>query len=118
MKNRSDDYLERRKHLSKLSKSELKEYFFELTDKILDPLLDLSYEYTSPAIERSVLLRMGFSSLEAKGITDKIYEHSLLEHGAGHLVYRYSKDKNMSIREAGLAILESDAILYLLEVFK
>ena len=32
MKNRSDDYLERRKHLSKLSKSELKEYFFELTD--------------------------------------------------------------------------------------
>ncbi len=118
MKSRNDDYLERKEHLSKLSKQELKSYFFELTDKILDPLLDLAYDYTSPAIERSVLMRMGFSSLEAKGITDKIYEHNLLMHGAGHLVYIYSKDKKMTIRDAGLAILETDAILYLLEVFK
>lgn len=117
MKSRNDDYLVRKEHLTKLSKEELKIYFFELTDKILDPLLDLAYEYTSPAIERSVLMRMGFSSLEAKGITDKIYEHNLLQHGAGHLVYLYAKDKELSIRDAGLAILEADAIIYLLEVF-
>ena len=117
MKSRTDDYLKRKEHLSKLSKEELKSYFFVLTDKILDPLLDLAYDYTTPAIERSVLMRMGFSSLEAKGITDKIFEHDLLQHGAGHLVYLYAKNKKMSIREAGLNILETDEILYLLEVF-
>ncbi|HHX78136.1 MAG TPA: ornithine aminomutase [Acholeplasmataceae bacterium] len=117
MKSRNDDFIKRKEHLTKLSKEELKCYFFELTDKILDPLLDLAYEYTTPAIERSVLMRMGFSSLEAKGITEKIFEHNLLQHGAGHLVYIYAKDKKMSIRDAGLSILETDAILYLLEVF-
>ena len=38
----------------------------QLTGQLVDPLLELAKENTSPAIERSVLLRMGFSSLEAK----------------------------------------------------
>jgi D-ornithine 4,5-aminomutase subunit alpha len=62
-------------------------------------------ENTSPAIERSVLLRMGFSSLEAKAIVDGCVEKSLLGHGAGNVVYRYSKHTGQEIREAGLALL-------------
>jgi len=33
---------------------------------VVDPLLEYGRTHTTPSIERSVLLRMGFSSLEAK----------------------------------------------------
>ena len=52
-----------------------------------------------------MLLRMGFSSLEAKAIVDSFVEKSLLGHGAGNVVYRYSKHTGLGIREAGLALL-------------
>ena len=118
MKSRNDDFLERRKHLDKYSDKALKTYFFELTDQLIDPLLDLARDYTTPAIERSVLMRMGFSSLEAKAITDKLFEHNLLAFGAGHIVYRFHLDHQLSIREAGLKLLEEDHIKSIMEVFK
>jgi len=118
MKSRNDDFLERRKHLSKYSDSELKAYFQELTDQIIDPLLSLAYEYTTPAIERSVLMRMGFSSLEAKMITEKLMENHLLEHGAGHVVFKYATIEKLSIRESGLALLETSEVNKMVEVFK
>ncbi|MBN2268608.1 MAG: ornithine aminomutase subunit alpha [Acholeplasmataceae bacterium] len=118
MKPRNDDFLERRKHLDAYSDKELKTYFYELTDQLIDPLLELARDYTTPAIERSVLLRMGFSSLEAKAITDKLFEHDLLAFGAGHIVYRYATDHHLSIREAGLKLLEEDNIKLVMEVFK
>ena len=64
MKERQDDYLVRREHLKKLSDKELRKYFLQLSEKIVEPLLDLSYKNTSKSIERSVLLRMGFSSID------------------------------------------------------
>lgn len=103
---RTDDYSERRKHLIELSDEELKKRFWELTEKIVDPLIDISKNHTSPAIERSVLLRMGFSSLEAKALVDKVIDKGLIGKGAGHVVYRLSKLKNMSIRDAGLKLIE------------
>lgn len=118
MKPRIDDYNERKKHLEHYTDQELKEYFFRLTDQMIDPLLELAREYTTPAIERSVLMRMGFSSQEAKAITDKLFEHELLSFGAGHIVYRYHKDHHLSIREAGLKLLEEDAIKEVMEAFK
>ncbi|PKK99628.1 MAG: ornithine aminomutase [Tenericutes bacterium HGW-Tenericutes-2] len=118
MKSRNDDFLERRKHLSKYSDSELKAYFQELTDQIIDPLLTLAYENTTPAIERSVLMRMGFSSLEAKMITDKLMENNLLSHGAGHIVFKYATLKKLPIREAGLALLDTSEVNMMMEVFK
>lgn len=51
----------------------------------------MGYEYTSPAVERSVLLRMGFSSIEAKAIVDGCIEHNLIAHGAGNVIYRLAK---------------------------
>ncbi len=118
MKEREDNFIELRKALRNFTDLELKEHFFLLSDKIVDPLLELGQKYTSKSIERSVLLRMGFSSIEAKSIVDLLHEHRLLRKGAGHCVYIISKDKELSIREAGIQIGEGHHIDYLLGVFK
>jgi D-ornithine 4,5-aminomutase subunit alpha len=118
MKARKDDFQERRKHLENYSDQQLKKYFFDLTDQLLDPILDLARDYTTPAIERSILMRMGFSSLEAKAITDRLLEYQLLQYGAGHVVYRYANDEKIDIRQAGLSLLESHAVQKMVEVFK
>ena len=62
---RDDDFKDRHQHLKDLTDEQLEARFWELANKLVDPLLQMGKEYTSPAIERSVLLRMGFSSIEA-----------------------------------------------------
>lgn len=118
MKQRSDDFKERRKHLENLTDDQLKAYFYKLTDQMVDPLLTLAYDYTTPAIERSVLMRMGFSSLESKAIVDKLFDHQLLSYGAGHIVYLYAKIHQLSVREAGLKLLDDQEIDQKMEVLK
>ena len=103
---RDDDFLTRREHLAQLDDEQLKARFWELAEQVVDPLLKMGYENTSPSVERSILLRMGFSSIEAKPIVEGALEHNLLGHGAGNVIYRLSKDKGLSIREAGLALAE------------
>lgn len=110
MEQRNDDFKKRRKHLENYNDEQLKAYFFELIDKINDPILKLGKEYTTPAIERSILMRMGFSSQEAKYITNKLEEHDLLQFGAGHVVYKYHLLKDLTIRESGIALLEDENI--------
>ena len=75
---RLDDYQERRKHLKELSEEELEQRFWKLAEEIMDPVLELASKNTSPSIERSVLLRMGFSSIEATGIVDNCVKKGLL----------------------------------------
>ena len=101
---RDDDFQKRREHLKNLSDDQLRERFWQLAEQAVEPLLKLGYENTTPAIERSVLLRMGFSSLEVQSIVDGAVERNLLGHGAGNIIYRLSKEKNMDIREAGLSL--------------
>ncbi len=115
---RNDDFSERRKHLSSLSDEELKNRFWELAGKIVDPMLDLAKTHTTPSIERSVLLRMGFSSLEVKPLVEGAVDRGLMGKGVGHLVYRVSKDKDISVREAGLQMIDGKHWDYLLETFK
>lgn len=103
--NRQDDFAIRRQKLATLSDEDLKKYFWELAYQTVEPLLDLAKTHTTPAIERSVLLRMGFSSLEAKGLVEKVIVHQLMGKGAGHVVYRYAKLTNLEIRQAGLSLL-------------
>ena len=105
---REDDYLVRREHLKDLTDEQLEQRFWELANKLVDPLLEMGKEYTSPAIERSVLLRMGFSSIEAKAIVDGCRERSLMSHGAGNVVYRLAKAKGMEIRPAGLELVNGN----------
>ena len=108
MKKRLDDFSERRAHLANLSDEELKQRFWDLASQIVDPMLELGRKNTSPSIERSVLLRMGFSSIEAKEIVNKVIDRGLMGKGAGHVVYKLSKEKDMSIREAGLALANGE----------
>lgn len=103
---RIDDFKDRRQHLANLSDEELEAKFWELAEKIVDPIVELAYTNTTPSIERSVLLRMGFSSVEAKTIVDNAIDRGLIGKGAGHIVYRVSKENKLSIREAGLNLVE------------
>lgn len=115
---RADDFQERRKHLKGLSEEELDIRFWELANEIIDPIIDLAYKNTTPSIERSVLLRMGFSSIEATSIVENAIDRDLLKKGVGNIVYKLSKDKNLDIREAGLSLIEGNNWDYVTEMFK
>ncbi|HNZ50787.1 MAG TPA: ornithine aminomutase subunit alpha [Bacilli bacterium] len=103
---RPDDFEQRRAHLRTLSDEQLYELFWKYAEKTTQPLIQLAYNHTSPAIERSVLLRMGFSSLEAKVLVEKTIDHQLMGKGAGHVVFRYAKITGQSLREAGLCLMK------------
>ncbi|HZK10095.1 MAG TPA: ornithine aminomutase subunit alpha [Clostridia bacterium] len=105
---REDDYLSRRESIANLSDEELKDRFWDNIEKIVDPLLDQAYKYTSPSIERSILLRMGFSSLEAKPLVEMAIDHGMIKHGVGHVVYLVSKKLDLPIRDAGMKLIEGE----------
>lgn len=106
---RSDDFEERSAHLESLSDEELNKKFWELVERVVDPLVELAKTHTSPSIERSVLLRMGFDSLTAKTLVDKIFDQDLLSKGAGNVVYRFAKSKKMSdYIKAGELLIKED----------
>lgn len=115
---REDDYSVRREHLAALSDEELKNRFWSLIEEIVDPLLDLAQKNTSPSVERSVLLRMGFSSLEAKPLVEGAVDRGLIGHGVGHVVYAIAKKNNMDIRQAGLELIDGKHWDEAVEIFK
>ena len=87
-----EEFEKKRNELEALTEEELNQKFWNLADKIVDPLIELSLSNTSPSIERSVLLRMGFNSLEAKALVDKIFEKGMLGHGAGNILLKVSSE--------------------------
>lgn len=105
---RVDDFEQRRQHLKDTSDEELHAYFWSLVDQIVQPLIEEAHTHTSPSIERSVLLRMGFSSLETRALVNKMSERGLLGHGAGHIVLQLAQNKGISVREAGLGLLHDE----------
>ena len=105
---RGDDFQKRRAHLKNLNDRELKQRFWQLVDRIVDPLVEEARNYTSPSIERSVLLRMGFSGLEAKTLVNLALEKGLLGHGAGALVLNAAHRNNLGIRETGLSMIQGN----------
>ncbi|MBM7622803.1 ornithine aminomutase subunit alpha [Sporohalobacter salinus] len=114
---RQDDFEKRRQDLANLSDEEIYDKFWDLAEEIVDPLVNLADNYTSPSIERSVVLRMGFDSLEAKGIVNKVVEQDLLSKGAGHVILKLAEAENLTIREAGLAIADGEYDGQLVELF-
>lgn len=103
---RPDDFESRRRHLAGMSDEALDAYFWELVDKIVAPLVNEARTHTSPAIERAVLLRMGFSGAESKALVDGIAERDLLGRGAGRLILELSNAQGIEVRDAGLALLD------------
>ncbi len=107
---RDDDFAVRRQHLAGLSDEELASRFWSLTADIVSPLIDLARGHTTPSIERSVLLRMGFSSIEAKEMVSRIVAAGLLEKGAGHVVLKLAASRGISsVRDAGLELVQGIA---------
>ena len=103
---REDDFEQRRRHLKDLTDEQLHDKFWGLAGEIVQPMLDLGYKNTTPSIERSVLLRMGFSSLEVKPIVEGVMQRGLMGKGCGNVVWRLAEKKGISVREAGLLLAE------------
>ena len=115
---RDDDFEERRKKLANLSDEELKNRLWLLAEQVVEPLLKMAKENTTPSIERSILLRMGFSTLEVRPLVEGAIERNLIGKGVGHIVYRVAKEKGISIREAGEKLIAGDYWDLALEIFK
>jgi D-ornithine 4,5-aminomutase subunit alpha len=104
-------YEQRRKELKQMTDEQLKTYFWELCDRLVDPLVDLARTHTSPSIERAVLLRMGVDSLSSQGVVERIYQAGLLGKGAGHVLLKLAEKRGTDIKGAAAAILEDKDIL-------
>ena len=115
---RTDDFQERRKHIAGLTDEELYQRFWKLTEQVVDPFLVLGKKNTTPSIERSVLLRMGISSLVTKPIVEGCMDRGLMGKGAGHVVYKLAKKKNISIGEAGRLLAQGKCWEEAAELFK
>lgn len=115
---RADDFEARRQHLKNLSDEELHQRFWSLAEEIVKPLVDLGYNNTTPSIERSVLLRMGFSSLEAKAIVEQTIDRGLMGKGTGNIVYRVAKKLGRDYREVGREMADGQHWDTALEVFE
>jgi D-ornithine 4,5-aminomutase subunit alpha len=102
---RADDFATRRAHLRALSDEQLHDYFWALVGRIVDPLIAEARSHTTPSIERSVLLRMGFSSTDAGALVERMAGRGLLGHGAGRLVLELARRRGVSVDEAGAALL-------------
>jgi D-ornithine 4,5-aminomutase subunit alpha len=106
MKERKDDFSSRREHLATMSDEQLHAHFWFLVNQIVQPLVEEARTHTSPSIERSILMRMGFSSLETKPLVNRMQEKGLLGRGAGNLVIELAQKKGISGRQAGLGLIE------------
>ncbi len=103
---RTDDFDSRRAHLQGLTDEALHARFWQLAEEVVATLIAEARSHTSPSIERSVLLRMGFSSVEAGELVNRMGQRGLLGHGAGRQVLELAGRMKLSPREAGLALLE------------
>ena len=101
---RTDDFAKRREHLAGLSDDELKDRFWELARKMVTPIVDNARTQTSPSIERSVLLRMGFNSMECQAIVTHCVTYGFLGKGAGHAVVKLAELEKIPYRDAGLKL--------------
>jgi len=115
---RTDDFSSRREHLAALSDAELKERFFSLAEEIVDPLIELSKRSTSPSVERSVLLRMGFSSLEAGAIVNHVLDLGLMGKGAGNIVLKTAEKLKEEYLKIGREMAEGKHLDVAKKIFK
>jgi D-ornithine 4,5-aminomutase subunit alpha len=103
---RADDFERRRRHLRDLSDEELHERFWHLAEQIVAPLVTEARQHTTPSIERSVLMRMGLSSIEARGVVDRLVATGRLGRGAGRIVLELAQERGVTLREAATALAE------------
>jgi D-ornithine 4,5-aminomutase subunit alpha len=83
---REDTFDHAHQYLMGLTDEELQMRFWQLTQEIVDPMVELARTHTSPSIERSVLMRMGVDSPTCQAVVAECEKRGLLGHGAGHVV--------------------------------
>ncbi len=101
-----DKFQAEKANLESLSDEQLNELFWKKAEEIVNPLISLAKTHTSPSIERSVLLRMGFNSLEAKSIVEGIFERDLLGKGAGNILLTMAKDADKDYLTYGKELIQ------------
>jgi D-ornithine 4,5-aminomutase subunit alpha len=97
---REDTYLEIRGHLAGLTDEELEARFWELAQRVVDPLIELARTHTSPSIERSVLMRMGVDSPTSMAGVGACEKRGLRGHGAGPVVLHCATTWDCAMPEA------------------
>jgi len=101
----------RQEEMKKMSDAELKDRFWELCGKVVEPIVELARTNTSPSIERAVLLRMGIDSVSTHAVVTRVLEAGLLGKGAGHAVLKVSQKTGKDVRGAAQAIIEDKNVL-------
>jgi D-ornithine 4,5-aminomutase subunit alpha len=102
---------QRQEALKQMTDEQLKARFWELCNQLVDPIVELARTYTSPSIERAVLLRMGIDSLSSHGVVERIYQAGLLGKGAGHVLLKLAEKRGTDVKEAAAAILQDKDVL-------
>jgi D-ornithine 4,5-aminomutase subunit alpha len=97
---RQDDFESRRNSVRDLTDQQLHERFWQLSQQLVDPLIDLAKKHTTPSIERSVLLRMGASSIEASTIVGYAIANGVIGSGVGLCIVKVMKHYQLTVGEA------------------
>jgi D-ornithine 4,5-aminomutase subunit alpha len=105
---RPDTFKEVRAHLAGLSDEELEARFWDLSDQVVEPLVELARTHTSPSIERSVLMRMGIDSQRCAAVVAECEKRGLLGHGAGHAVWLCMSAWDCSAPEAAARLADGE----------
>jgi D-ornithine 4,5-aminomutase subunit alpha len=106
---REDTFEHAHQYLSGLTDEELKMRFWNLTQEIVDPLVELARTHTSPSIERSVLMRMGVDSQTCGAVVGECETRGLLGHGAGHVVLVVMQALDIDTPAAARRLADGDA---------
>lgn len=105
---RPDTFHEVRAHLADLTDEQLEAKFWDLSNAVVEPLVELARTHTSPSIERSVLMRMGVDSRTCMAVVVECEKRGLLGHGAGHVVYICMQAWDCDAPEAARRLAEGD----------
>ena len=97
---REDTYLKVREHLAELTDEQLEARFWELAQRVVDPMVELAWTHTSPSIERSVLMRMGVDSPTCMAVVGECEKRGLLGHGCGQIVMYSAHQLGVAMPEA------------------
>lgn len=87
---------------------ELKRRFWELAHEVVRPLADYAARHTTPSIERSVLLRMGLNSVQARALVDLAVREGWLGDGVGAVLRDHADAHGTTVQDACAALLGVD----------
>lgn len=92
--------------MKKNEKNTLDESLRRLGGILASPSLILSYEHTTPRMERAWLRRLGLKKQEADAFLEELCRRGLLDEGARAVVYDLCRREQIPPEEAARRLLE------------